>query len=389
MADSNFSGQLHSAFPIAPAPTPPALRQDSDTFSPGYPHYGSFSASELPAYSHFSNPHRPHLPEPYNGYPHSYLQNRHRQLPLHVGPRAAAYYPPAIPMFQHGAHAAPGLAPGAHFHGLHMPGGPFPECPEPRALPGMDHSMLGGAPGFSSPSLHQWSSPPFPDFNRLPNSFVPSTPPTPGRYGGDAMRPLGEGRGPLRRADSGAAELPRHMMSPGRRASHDRQLHYNAQASGGSERRPLSALVGAPSRRPDRSISPRTSNRRSFDRYSTDLSQPGNAMDTNDAAHGPMHRVRRPRTIGFNSSYRARMMTNTQDPNIPSPSQMQALKDKLRHLLPSELPNDASTMCDICQKDYSASHIDPSEEAEVAIMLPCKHIFGEHCINTWVRSDSI
>ena len=100
-----------------------------------------------------------------------------------------------------------------------------------------------------------------------------------------------------------------------------------------------------------------------------------------------MHRVRRPRTIGFSSSYRARMMAaHHEHPNVPSLSQMQALKDKLRHLLPGELPEDASTTCDICQKDYSAEHIDPSEDAEVAIMLPCKHIFGEYCINTWVRS---
>lgn len=46
-------------------------------------------------------------------------------------------------------------------------------------------------------------------------------------------------------------------------------------------------------------------------------------------------------------------------------------------------------MCDICQKDYSAKHVDPSEDDEVAIQLPCMHIFGEHCINTWVSRMSL
>ncbi|KAF2689340.1 hypothetical protein K458DRAFT_400115 [Lentithecium fluviatile CBS 122367] len=381
MADSNFGGQLHSAFSIAP--TPPALQpQEPETLSPAYPNYSSFAASETPAYHQFSNPQRVQLPEPYVGFPYPYLQNRHRQMPVQTGPRAAGYYPPAMSMFQHGPNtAASSITPALHFHTLHMPGGGFADCPEARTLPMMDHAMHDGAPGYSSPPLHHWSSSPFPDFNRLPNTYVPSTPPTP-----SAIRPVGEGRGPMRRSDVGTPDLPRHMTSPGRRASHDRQFQHNAPTSGGPERRPLSALLGAPTRRPDRSISPRTSNRRSFDRYSTDLSQSSNATETNDANQAPMHRVRRPRTVGFSSSYRARMFANNHDPNVPTQSQMQTLKDKLRHLLPSELPKDTSSMCDICQKDYSPQHTDPSEEAEVAIMLPCKHIFGEHCINTWFNT---
>ena len=388
MADSDYGSQLHSTLPIAPPPTPPALqRQNSNVLSPSYAHFGTFSGSELPGYNHLANSHRPHLPEPYSGYPHSY---RPSQLPLNSGPRGPAYYPPAMPMFQQGSHAMSGLAPAAaaaHYHGLHTPGGPFPECPEPRVLPALGSSIHGGPPGFGAPPLQQWSSPPFPDFHRLSNSFVPNTPMIPGRYSGDSIRPVGDSRGPMRRTDSGAPDLPRHMTSPGRRPSHDRQFYLNAQASGGSERRPLSAVAASPTRRPNRSISPRTSNRRSFERYSTDLSQSENT-DTNDAAQAPMHRVRRPRTIGFSSSYRARMLAH-QDPNVPTPSQMQNLKDKLRHFLPSALPKDASTMCDICQKDYSAEHTDPTEEAEVAIMLPCKHIFGEHCINTWVGLSTL
>jgi hypothetical protein len=167
------------------------------------------------------------------------------------------------------------------------------------------------------------------------------------------------------------------MIPPVRRASHDRQVQPEVQASGGS--------AGGPTRRPERSTSPRTSNRRSFERYSIDMAQSGNDTNANGGSEGPMHRARRPRTMGLSPGYRARM-TAWQDPNIATPAQVQALRDKLRHLLPGELPEDASTMCDICQKDYSSVHVDPSEEAEVAIMLPCKHVFGEHCTNTWVWS---
>ena len=75
-----------------------------------------------------------------------------------------------------------------------------------------------------------------------------------------------------------------------------------------------------------------------------------------------------------------------QDPNAVTAVQMQNLRDKLRHLLPPELPEDISPVCDICQKDYSTEYVDASEEKEVAIKLPCKHIFGEHCINTWFET---
>ncbi|KAF1977997.1 hypothetical protein BU23DRAFT_249302 [Bimuria novae-zelandiae CBS 107.79] len=80
---------------------------------------------------------------------------------------------------------------------------------------------------------------------------------------------------------------------------------------------------------------------------------------------------------------RARFLTQTEHPNVPSPGQMQALRDKLRHFLPKELPEGIDAMCDICQKDYSEKHVDPSEDNEIAIQLPCKHVFGEYCINTW------
>lgn len=71
------------------------------------------------------------------------------------------------------------------------------------------------------------------------------------------------------------------------------------------------------------------------------------------------------------------------DPNIATPRQIQELKDKLPRHLPSELPKETSTTCDICQKDYSPKHVQPAEEEEVAIELPCGHVFGEFCIFQW------
>jgi hypothetical protein len=92
--------------------------------------------------------------------------------------------------------------------------------------------------------------------------------------------------------------------------------------------------------------------------------------------------ARRQRTVGH-LSFR-RISSHLDHPNVPSTEQLRELREKLRHLLPAELPEGIDAMCDICQKDYSTKHVDPSEDNEVAIQLPCKHVFGEHCINTWV-----
>ncbi|OCK79757.1 hypothetical protein K432DRAFT_405293 [Lepidopterella palustris CBS 459.81] len=71
---------------------------------------------------------------------------------------------------------------------------------------------------------------------------------------------------------------------------------------------------------------------------------------------------------------------------VVTQTQMKKLREELKHLLPSELPDGTSHMCDICQKDYSHTHVKPTDEEEIAIQLPCKHVFGEHCINTWFET---
>ena len=153
------------------------------------------------------------------------------------------------------------------------------------------------------------------------------------------------------------------------------------------------------------------SNRRSFDRYSNDIQNDGSG------SNGPVRSLpsrvagefllgrscaivlsslsllihhclgdrptRRPRGMAHPSVHRPRYFAQPEHPNVPTPGQMQALRDKLRHFLPKELPEGIDATCDICQKDYSAKHVDPTEDEEIAIQLPCKHVFGEHCINTW------
>lgn len=76
------------------------------------------------------------------------------------------------------------------------------------------------------------------------------------------------------------------------------------------------------------------------------------------------------------------------DPNLATSRQVEELKDKLSRRLPCELPEGTSKTCDICAKDYSSTQVQPCEENEVAIELPCGHCFGEFCIFEWVRIAS-
>lgn len=67
--------------------------------------------------------------------------------------------------------------------------------------------------------------------------------------------------------------------------------------------------------------------------------------------------------------------------------QIQELKAGMDKYLLGQLPKVTSPTCDICAKDYSATSVQPSEEEEIAIMLPCGHVFGEFCIDQWVRES--
>jgi hypothetical protein len=140
----------------------------------------------------------------------------------------------------------------------------------------------------------------------------------------------------------------------------------------------------------DGSISPRTSNRRNFERYSIDLSHSSTSSDAEEAAARapPSNRVRHRPGPG---EMRQRFLSQRPhfDPNIATPQQIQELKDKLPRRLPSELSDETSRACDICQKDYSSTQVQPAEEEEIAIELSCGHVFGEFCIFQWVRCNQL
>jgi hypothetical protein len=180
--------------------------------------------------------------------------------------------------------------------------------------------------------------------------------------------------------DHRASAHPDVRLQSTRSQPHENR-HPNDHLPLGSGRRPWMS-PGDQGHRSDRSISPRTSNRRSFERYSVDLSPSSTSSDAEEAAARapPPNRLRtrtrevRPRFTGYRPHI---------DPNIATPRQIQELKDSLSRRLPSELSDDVSKACDICQKDYSASHVSPTEEEEIAVVLACGHTFGEFCISQW------
>lgn len=141
--------------------------------------------------------------------------------------------------------------------------------------------------------------------------------------------------------------------------------------------------LNAQTRRSDRSSSPRSSARRSFNRYSADLSQSGTSSDAEEAAarSPPSNRTRHQRPDS-----RSRFFRQAYDPRIITDGQLQQLKASLPKLVLGDLPTDALPTCDICAKDYSAIPVEPSEEEEIAVKLPCGHYFGESCLAQWVRS---
>lgn len=398
MAESNFSTPLHNPFSM-PTPTSPHA-QGSQTpappvFQPGFPDYSTWYAD----YHHFPpsqfGAQMPDQPQGHSGplhYLHQTRTSQYHQFSGAVGNRSAGYYPTPTDIFPRGPAPIPGQGPApGQFHSMHMSSGPHSDFRENRNntdhLPMIEPTMPNGAHGYNLPPYSQLSQSQMHGFNpfqgRRPGPALPNLPSPPsGRFSGDAMQSTIQGRGPMRGITHGSSDTPRVVSPPSRRTSYERQ-HPHLQAPGGPDRRPQ-PFLGTHTRRSDRSVSPRTSHRRSFDRYATDLPHSSGSSDAEEAAtRARVHRVRQQRQRAMLGGPEFRRAYVSVDSNSPTPAQMQALKDKLRHFLPSELPEGSSASCDICQKDYSAKHVLPTEEDEVAIQLPCKHVFGEYCIHKW------
>jgi hypothetical protein len=75
-------------------------------------------------------------------------------------------------------------------------------------------------------------------------------------------------------------------------------------------------------------------------------------------------------------------------PSTPSKESnyAQTIAGDLKLILRNELPDESSMTCDICNKNYSSLDVNPSSDKEVAIQLPCGHIFGQYCTNEWFET---
>lgn len=352
---------------------------------PSFTNYSSISYETGGYHPFYPVQHSTHMSDSNQGHtsPFHYQHNRLSQhhffshSPHHRGP---TFYPAPIDVFTHGLHSG-------------VPSRPFQSMPMPMIGPNHLHhdfsdtrpeidmfqpSMPSGAHAFPYPTYTHINPPqvhpsgPFPAPNG--NDSTPSHPVQPARFNSDGPPAMNQGRTVHRGSHPSNSEQPRQLSSPHRRQSYDRP--YILPGPGGQDRRPQQFLTPH-SRRSDRSVSPRTSHRRSFDRYSTDLHPSSNPSDPDEPA------AVRARLAHRRARERRFVRHFTVDDTTPTHNQMQILKDKLRHFLPTELPEDASTSCNICQKDFSTKHCLPTDEEEVAIQLPCKHIFGEYCINTW------
>ncbi|KAF2462970.1 uncharacterized protein BDR25DRAFT_117514 [Lindgomyces ingoldianus] len=396
MADSNYGTPLHYHYsmPNPPNPQPQDQETSAHPLFPPFAHYNSYVAYETSAFPHFPHPnhHGVQMSDPMQGHdmPFGYLnQSRvsHYQQFAQAAHHTGGYMLPSAGMFQNG----PGQPPNANvFHGQQMQGSQHPDMSE--AQPDLDMPPLiqPANGGMFFPSLAYPSHVPPPSMSSF-SSFsgrrsdqmqpAPSTPPS-GRFDGNNVPPTPQGRGSIRGVNSELLDPPRLLTSPNRRPSYERQSQHSLQVPSRPDRRPL-PFASADSRRSDRSVSPRTSHRRSFDRYANDLHHTSSPSEVDQAAsRARLAQRRRTQAPASRDIRRSHFV----DGNTPTAGQMQELRDKLRHFLPSELPGDSSPTCDICQKDYSKKHVQPSEEEEVAIQLPCKHVFGEHCINTWFET---
>lgn len=275
----------------------------------------------------------------------------------------------------------------------------------PRLPPSIRSSFVPGLPNPAYPNMYHGANTGHENYHMWPQGRPPMTsghcpmrrPPQPaamsantsnlsyergqygGRFGGSSS-----GGQPSQQSDQ---SHPRLRITPqGPQLQQPSQIQPTRtgviQYDGHEENR-SSRDTNSQSRRSDRSSSPRTANRRSYDLYAGDRTTSSTSSDAEEAAarSPPASRMRaqRERRLRFYSSF--------QDPTVTFNRQIKKFKESLDKYTLRQLPDVTSPTCDICAKDYSATNVQPSEDAEIAIMLPCGHVFGEFCIDQWVRKS--
>ena len=170
-----------------------------------------------------------------------------------------------------------------------------------------------------------------------------------------------------------------------RQQQQQQQIYRNGESRRpNNEERRSTGSHTTPAHRSETDWSPRAAVRRSYERYARDNPQSTTSSEVEEAAarSPPSNRVRHRRR---DSRLQPRFLSHQfRDPDEITPGQIMDFKMKLPRLLVNELPEDTSSACDICMKDYSATDVEPSEEEEVAVKLPCGHVFGEFCLGFWV-----
>lgn len=217
--------------------------------------------------------------------------------------------------------------------------------------------------------LHGPPSPPYAGYARGSN-YLPATQ--------HAQIPRYGGQAPSQLSDAGTYGRARTMSLHQRRQSQQDPHHRNFTSS--DYRGPLGP--NTISRRSDRSISPRTSAaRRGYERFYHASSQATAPFDggVGRTPLPPVSRVRQrqQRARGYFGQF-------VTVPNEVSYSQVVEMKARLPRYLPINLPEEKDRSCDICQKEYANEYVQPSDEQEIAVELPCGHYFGEFCLGHWV-----
>jgi hypothetical protein len=237
-------------------------------------------------------------------------------------------------------------------------------------------------------------------------SYLPARPPLQGTQFPTTAFPPGYESGPYRQQNHTALPLqppPRHSggydqlsypydpsADPNRHLppAHERPFpqasrQHGSRAYDRAERR-ASRTSNIQRQRPDGNASPSTATRRNYDRFSHDLPLPFSSSDAEEAASRipPSFRARH---LPREPELRFLSPMHRPNPNIATTRQISELKAKLPRILLRDLPEGASSTCDICDKEYSWRQVSPSEDAEIAVELMCGHRFGEWCISQWVR----